>query len=88
MKAYAYVNHGRWVANCGTPFCPEAHAVAPGDRFDCSNCGESFRVSWPLCKPQIERVLERRPVPQTRNWLVGESVSDLKHENQRFGVDI
>ena len=87
MKTYAYMNHGRWVADCATPYCPEAHLVTPGDRFNCGNCGESFRVSWPLCKTQIERVLETRPVPQTRNWLVGESVSDLRNENLRHGVN-
>jgi hypothetical protein len=30
MKAYAYVNHGRWVVECPSPTCRSAELVAPG----------------------------------------------------------
>ena len=79
----AYTNHGRWVAECGTPYCTEAHLVEPGDRFECGNCGESYGVEFPDDKLLIDAALGRRVVPQTRNWLPGETVTDLVTENEQ-----
>lgn len=87
MRAVAYVNHGRWVAECATEDCAVAHLVEPSDRFQCEECGLSYRVTWPLCKTQIDRALDRRPVPRTRNWYPNETVTDLHEENKAHGVD-
>ena len=87
MTALAYVNHGRWVADCPTTDCPEAHLAQPGDKFDCVNCGTVGRVEFPDNHTDIDEVLERRPVPQTRNWTPGESLEELVEENRAHDLD-
>lgn len=82
----AYFNHGRWVAECGRPDCPEAHKVAPGDSFICANCGWVGIVKFPDRVDDIERVLSKRPVPQTRNWWPWETVEMLEVENMLHGA--
>lgn len=83
---FAYVNHGRWVADCGRRPCPEAHRVKPGDGFECRNCGWFGPVEFPDDQKDIELVLAKRPVPESRNWWPGELVADLIVENTRHGV--
>ena len=78
----AYCNHNRWVAECGTPYCAEAHLVEPGDRFVCGNCDRSYDVSFPTDRVLIDAALGRRVVPQTRNWVPGETVANLVAENE------
>jgi hypothetical protein len=74
----AYVNHGRWVVNC--PSCPSA-ALA-GVTFACSECGFGpAGVQWPEEAALIEAALRPRPLVN-RNWVPGESVTDLVRENE------
>jgi hypothetical protein len=101
VRARAYVNHGRWIADCCREHCASAEALLPGQPvFHCSNCLQVAEVDWPACAGEITSVLERRPVPQTRNWFPaghelalrsgcphGQSVADLEAENREFGVD-
>ena len=82
----AYVNHGRWVADCSVPHCPEAHQVKPGDGFLCRNCGGEDIPVFPEFRSEIDQLLAMRPVPETRNWWPGETVSDLIAENQAHGL--
>jgi len=78
----SYCNHGRWVAECGTTYCHEAHLVQPGDSFVCRNCGvDHGLVEFPADLPLIDAALSRRIVPETRNWIPGETVIDLEAEN-------
>ena len=56
--------------------------------FHCGNCGLTSQVEFPDDMEEIEVVLARRPVPQTRNWRPGETVADLKRENMMQGVKI
>lgn len=74
--AVAYVNEGRWVADCPSEGCHGAMLLL-GDRragFLCGSCfnaevGHRYRpVQWPEERPDIEAVLAERPVPGTRNW--------------------
>lgn len=88
MTATVYHNHGRWVADCPADGCPEAHEVTPGDRFVCVNCGMVSKLKWPLNMEQIDRTLTPRPVPQTRNWVPGETVADLERENVEHKVGV
>ncbi len=82
----AEVNHGRWIAACITPYCTEAHLVTPGDRFICDNCGTDHGpIRFPDDMPLINAVLGARKVPQTRNWLLTETVADLIAENKAHG---
>lgn len=74
--AVAYVNHGRWVADCPRPggLCLSAEWLDnPAEplrwRFQCTNCGYGADIAWPREAAGIEEVLGKRPVPQTRNWF-------------------
>jgi hypothetical protein len=53
----------------------------------CGNCGQTSQVSFPAERPQITRILNRRPVPETRNWYPGETAEGLAAENAEKGVD-
>lgn len=60
-KAVAYVNHGRWVADC--PLNDGgSRLVNPDYEFWCVECGNSFVVDWPDKKTMkdITTVLEQR----------------------------
>lgn len=88
----AYINHGRWVADC--PFCPGAEIVWREDAtFFCLSCFNEqadFRcvpIAFPLNAGEIENILERRPVAATRNWLPHETAKALRDENRREGVN-
>ena len=77
---FAYHNHGRWVADCLTPYCKEAKLA--DDPRACQNCGRSYEVRYPADRVLIEAVLARRVVPETRTWIPGETVADLVAENE------
>lgn len=98
--ARAYVNHGRWIADCPRPHCANAEKLQPRQgTFHCSNCKQVADVDWPADADEIWAVLEVRPVPQTRNWFPanhelalrsgtvhGQTVADLRAENDEYGV--
>lgn len=94
VTAFAYVNHGRWIVDC--PFCTSAQIAAKTDhRFLCAGdggCGNAqvggafVNVTWPKDTDKIEAVLCLRADPNTRNWLPGETVKDLRRENVEHGV--
>jgi hypothetical protein len=93
----AYVNHGRWIAEC--PDCAGAQLVSELERrFWCLNCGNAAvnfawrHVRMPQKRTAIEAELVIRPAAKgdraiTRNWLPGETVKDLQRENVEHGVD-
>lgn len=86
-KAVAYVNHGRWLADC--PLGDgEARLVNPAYEFFCIGCGNTFAVLWPDAKTmkQITKVLEQRPASGSQNWYPHESVADLTAENADRGL--
>lgn len=85
----AYVNHGRWVADCE---CGGAEIVDPArPTFFCVSCGnaghggQSRAVEFPDYVAGIEIILAVRPIIN-RNWLVGESLLDLARENKAHGL--
>lgn len=78
--ARAYINQGRWVADCPRPHCTNAQLLAPGQMtFDCgiletglrspSGCNLICEIDWPPNAAELLAELERRPVPGTRNWF-------------------
>ena len=96
----AEVNHGRWIANCPNPGCGGALVVTEADPiFLCTDCasedngGRPYRVVFPSAraKADIERELLKRPLQagraRSRNWLPGETVTDLKAEAKRYGLE-
>lgn len=94
----AYINEGRWVAECPVDGCGGAILVSEKTPlFLCPECGSPengnnwYAVAFPADKAVIERVLLKRPsrVPdraKTRHWRPGESVDDLKRENRERGL--
>jgi hypothetical protein len=78
MTAQAYVNHGRWVVDCPTPYCNEAHLAEP---VTCGGCSQTYRPAFPAERVLIDAALSRRVVAETRNWLPSETVADLEAEN-------
>jgi len=83
----AYVNHGRWVANCpncnGGIFGPPAHG-SHDQTGACLDCGWVYTLDYPVQAQAIERLLLLRPKPDNRNWLPGETVADLARENRVY----
>lgn len=67
--AVAYVNHGRWCADCPRPHCANAEGLTSRQAMmHCSNCRAVVDVVWPADPDSIWEALAVRPVPQTRNW--------------------
>ena len=85
--AKVYYNHDRWVVDCDDEWCGGAEQVQLADELTaCSNCRRFIEIVWPPNPGELLAVLVRRPVPQTRNWYPGETVSDLEAENEQYGV--
>jgi hypothetical protein len=86
---YAYANHGRWVADCShVAYCDAAaHLDRFQDGFICE-CGRGTTVVWPAgdMVAGVERLLSMRPNPKNRNWIPGETLTDLMWENGAHGV--
>lgn len=78
VALHAYVNHGRWVADCP---CGGAELVAEGRRMVCGSCGLNSPVTFPANTDEIERVLHERRDTAARNWYPGETVEMLEAEN-------
>ncbi len=90
----AYINHGKWVADCGNPHCHNARALDYGQDFICIDevhgdaCGFAFDVAWPPPEEatRICAVLAYRPDRATRNWRPDETVTMLLIENMAHGI--
>jgi hypothetical protein len=114
--ARPYVYSGMWVADCPAQ-CGNVELMEdmlpqdrqqPGRRgekrgmFVCSYCKYmTTSVHWPKDAGEIMEILERRPVPHTRNWYPeghltalkyglkdGETIEELKAENAEHGIDV
>lgn len=91
----AYINHGRWIAEC--PFeCGSARQLQPNEQtFHCSECQSVLSVKWPDNADEIWEVLAERRAPRTRNWFpvghplaekhrlpTGQTVKELREEQK------
>lgn len=97
LTATVYVSWGLWVARCPAPDCLGAehygHAPASGvvggltpAGFRCASCGLVCRSAWPANAEDIWAVLALRPMVNTRNWMVGETLEELVLENAAHGL--
>lgn len=113
--ARAYVYAGQWVADCPQS-CGNVELLFAGndrkDVFICSYCKcLATSIHWPIdpdpkreqdypMTEQIMDVLNRRPIPHTRNWYPeghmtaiklgipdGETIEELIAENHEHGID-
>ena len=81
----AYVNYGRWVAECPRPFCTNAFELTPNQPvFQCvgdGGCSMVASIEWPPDAQEIWDALCKRLVPATRNWFpIGHPLAE------RFGL--
>lgn len=111
----ARVQAGEWIADCPATGCKNAEYVTEKDPkrrhlagsrglpyrvFTCTYCGFRCDINWPADAEEITEVLDRRPMPHTRNWWpsghplavvtgtpTGQSVADLLAENDLHGVE-
>jgi hypothetical protein len=68
-QARAYVNHGRWIADCPRD-CGSALILQNGQGgYHCPECGHLTTVEWPADVEGITAALMERPIPKTRNWF-------------------
>ena len=81
----AYLNHGRWIADCGK--CNGAEIVTPSAPFTCTLCGSEARPVFPEDFDEINRLAALRENPLNRNWTRGESITDLRLENAAHGIE-
>lgn len=70
-QARAYINFGRWVADCPLE-CGNALALQPGQaNYFCAppgGCGHMGTIEWPDNADELWSALENRP-PKNRNWF-------------------
>lgn len=82
----AYVNHGRWIADC---LCGSGVACSPDfEQAVCLECGTVHRVTFPTTKAiaAAAKVLAARPM-SARNWRPEiETRNDLAAENVVRGL--
>ena len=85
----AYMNRGRWVVDCPDPDCSGAGLA--DHVYVCGNCKRITKVEWPAERAEVDRLVEVRPVPDTRNWRgpwnPDEPVEALRLENAAHGLD-
>jgi hypothetical protein len=93
----AYVNYGRWVADCSSLWCDAAvefnslrppHFATFTPATVCWECGHRTEILWPSQEMVygIERLLLLRRNRKHQNWLPGETLVDLQEENGLHGV--
>jgi hypothetical protein len=99
VKAYAEINHGRWIVECPAGDCYGAVGVSAllmdcdcADDTVCDHplpCGQRIDVVLPDDAAEITRILNLRPQRKTRNWVRDEDdVASIKLENVKNGMRI
>ena len=89
---YAFIGRSEWRVMC--PLCGSGLFGEPGLPFYCPSClmqandGFAMDVVYPENRAAIEEVLLLRPVPNTRNWYLDNTVENLLADNLEAGVPI
>lgn len=101
MKTYAYVNHGRWIADCPDTRCGNAVALDPKQAtYHCvGGCNLIADIVWPVDVDDITQALLERPHDVNRNWApaghrqaiatghpMGQTVAELREETREHEV--
>ena len=92
-KVFAVINHSRWIVDCPVVGCASANIVSKDAPFwICVECGSPendetwYNVEFPTDALAIEVVLLHRPFEVNRNWVVTETLSDVRQENRDRGL--
>jgi len=88
----AYMNHGRWVADCPEECSFSALAKIATPYIDCPEHGRHSAI-FPIGREEIEAELNKRPVDKVlgakhANWRPGETLADLRAENEAHGIGV
>lgn len=99
-QARAYVNYGRWVADCPAECGGAMTLEGRQNLFACAVCKQINQVEWPPNPDEIFETLLRRPLAKNRNWFPkdhflalrgnmphGQTVKELEEEAEANGVD-
>jgi hypothetical protein len=73
-SALAYVNWGRWVAECPADGCHDARELVAGQASVRCALGHTSPVKWPggaQAVTAITNALNKRPDDKNRNWFPG-----------------
>jgi hypothetical protein len=77
-QARAYVNHGRWIADCPVE-CGSALSLDPKQvTYHCPECKWMGQIEWPDNADEIWETLQERRIPRTRNWFPSGHVLALR----------
>ncbi len=68
-KARAYVNFGRWIADCPMDCGSALQLAARQPVYQCVECGFATDVEWPDNADEIWESLADRPAKRNRNWF-------------------
>jgi hypothetical protein len=98
VQALAYVNWGRWVADCPHPECTDAREVSDGRDQDVCHFGHPFTVVRPpaAAMTAIMAELTKRTEDADRSWYprghlrarlagqpTGQTLDELREETRR-----
>lgn len=99
-EALAYLNWGRWVAECSAPDCHDARQLTPGDTSMRCVRGHVTTIQWPGNESAIDAAVANRP-EQNRNWFpeghplaavagfpAGQTVEELHEETRAFAPEL
>lgn len=99
-ESLAYLNHGRWIAECPAPDCYDARMLTPGDTGMVCVRAHASSVRWPGNAEAIAEAVATRPEPN-RNWFpdghplaavigqpTGQTVEDLREETRLFAPEL
>ena len=99
-QVYAYLNHGRWIADCPLQHekqaCIGAECVTEDDKvFYCLSCGNAeiggdfIKVKFPPAsdRDKFEQSLALRP-ESLRNWIPGETPRKIEKDNIKHGIPV
>ena len=86
----AYVNHGRWLVKCECGGCEKVWEEGWVMCQSCLNAAQGHkyrRTVFPTTRKKIEEILIVRPLPN-RNWSPGETLADLRRENEEHKEEL
>jgi hypothetical protein len=99
-ESLAYLNWGRWVAECAAPDCHDAMRLTPGDVSMRCVRGHVTAVQWPGNAPAIADAVANRaeknrnwfpeghPLATAVGWPTGQTVEDLHEETRTFAPEL
>jgi hypothetical protein len=80
-----FYDHGRWLTVCPNEPLGSIIVIPEQVTVACPRCGRRWPLSWPAEREEIERICLFRPEARNRSWKPGETVDDLRRENEAHG---